>query len=122
MSTHHAARFRFYRDAARNSVDDLALEAAYGEGEHLLDSLVVVRWVKERLQWEFQVNWLGLDPLEATLKPAINLMEDVPEFMRAFITDKSDDETVQRICSEIQVAPTTGRKDGGEKREEGNVL
>lgn len=99
MSTHHAARLRFYRDAARNFDEDLALEAAYDVGGHLVESLVAAVWRNERLQWEVRVNWLGLDSLKATWEPAVNLMEEVPELMRAFLTNNSDDALVQRIWS-----------------------
>ncbi|EGZ22213.1 hypothetical protein PHYSODRAFT_314006 [Phytophthora sojae] len=77
ITVHHASRLQFYRDSQRGVTQDLLDHVHYATGGHLVDKLLEVRHGPD--DYEIKVQWIGLDPLEASWEPATVILEDVPK-------------------------------------------
>ncbi|GMF28955.1 unnamed protein product [Phytophthora fragariaefolia] len=84
VSTRHASRLQFYRDAARGREEDLQEQAIYGEGGHLVEALRDCRLSPDTHRREILVKWIGLDDIEASWEPAEVIRQDVPLLFAAF--------------------------------------
>lgn len=89
VSVRHASRLKFYRDSSRELTEDLVAHVLHGEGGHLVDKFLDCRKNSTSRQWEILVQWIGLDPEEASWEPASVMLEDVPTLVSTFV-DSSD--------------------------------
>lgn len=85
ITTHHASRLRLYAEKDREVTEDLVAQAMHGDGGHLVAKILQCRLGQESHVWEIQVEWVGLDPLEASWEPAQILYEDVPQLVERFV-------------------------------------
>ncbi|POM63583.1 Hypothetical protein PHPALM_20991 [Phytophthora palmivora] len=91
VTTHHASRLRFYAEAGRDVTEDLIAQAMHGDGGHLVSKLLQCRLGQESHIWEILVEWVGLDPLEASQEPATVMYEGVPKLVEKFVMDQEID-------------------------------
>ncbi|KAE8964990.1 hypothetical protein PR003_g30136 [Phytophthora rubi] len=77
ITLHHASRLKFYRDSQREVTEDLLDHVHHGAGGHLVEKLLDCR--KGPDDYELKVQWVGLDPLEASWEPARVMLEDIPK-------------------------------------------
>ncbi|GMF50263.1 unnamed protein product [Phytophthora fragariaefolia] len=91
VATHHASRLRLYAEADREVTEDLVAQAMHGDGGHLVAKVLECRLGQESHVWEILVEWIGLDPLEASWEPAAIMYEDVPQLVETFVKDQAAD-------------------------------
>ncbi|KAE9076591.1 hypothetical protein PF006_g28099 [Phytophthora fragariae] len=118
ISTHHASRLKFYADASRNVTEDLVAQAMHADGGHLVSKLVKCRMQPETHTWEIQVEWIGLDPLEASWEPATIIYEDVPELVKRFVL-RANSDAAQAMWASLTKTPAARQKSKPQRRRKG---
>ncbi|KAE9025826.1 hypothetical protein PR002_g11067 [Phytophthora rubi] len=118
ISTHHASRLKFYADASRNVTEDLVAQAMHADGGHLVSKLVKCRMGPETHTWEIQVEWIGLDPLEASWEPATIIYEDVPELVKRFVL-RANSDAAQAMWASLTKTPAARQKSKPQRRRKG---
>ncbi|OWZ08695.1 hypothetical protein PHMEG_00018717 [Phytophthora megakarya] len=94
VTIRHASRLKFYRDSDRGVTEGLIAHVLRGEGGHLVDKLLNCQIIQ---QWERLVQWIGLDPEEASWEPAPIIIEDVPQLVQKFVTESQTDRLARRM-------------------------
>ncbi|GMF40579.1 unnamed protein product [Phytophthora fragariaefolia] len=82
LATHHASRLRYYQDGLQGVTQDLEAHALHAAGGHLVEQFLKVRLGASSRQWEILVEWVGLDPEEASWEPVAVMFQDVPELLK----------------------------------------
>jgi len=85
LSTHHASRLKFFAAKDLLVTQDLKDHIAYVEGGHLLEEMLGCRYDRATKQWLIQIKWLGLDMVEASWEPAVDIATDAPKVMAAYL-------------------------------------
>ncbi|GMG18141.1 unnamed protein product [Phytophthora fragariaefolia] len=109
VSTHHASRLRYYQDGSRGATNDLEAHALHAAGGHLVNRCIRVRMGPSTRHCEVQVEWLGLDPEEASWVPAQAIHEDVPILLERYVDQHPDDALVQQMWSTVTTRNTASR-------------
>ena len=97
ITTHHGSRLQLYRERQREVTEDLLDAALFGDGGHLVQKLVACRYNTQKKEYEIQVQWAGLDPLEASWEPATVIYEDVPVLVERLVQASVGDGTAQSM-------------------------
>jgi len=85
LSTHHASRLKFFAAKDLLVTQELKDHIAYVEGGHLLEEMLGCRYDRATKQWQIKIKWLGLDLVEASWEPAVDIATDVPKAMAAYL-------------------------------------
>ncbi|OWZ24728.1 hypothetical protein PHMEG_000162 [Phytophthora megakarya] len=100
-STHHASRLRFYAESGRDVTEDLIEQAMHGDGGHIVSKLLRCRIGADSHVWEIEVEWVGLNPLEASWEPAAIMYEDVPGLIKKFVRQQSADSEAHAMLAAL---------------------
>lgn len=111
VTVRHTSRLQLYRDAVRGSEEELIEQAIHDEGGHLVQALRTCRLSPDTQRWKIQVQWVGLDEIEASWEPAETVQEDVQVFYQAYVDEQSDGDDRRRMAEAVtairqRVAPS----------------
>ncbi|GMF18369.1 unnamed protein product [Phytophthora fragariaefolia] len=101
VSTHHASRLQLYADSRRGVTDGSIAQAMHADGGHLVVKFLKCRLGAESHVWEIEVEWVGLDPLEASWEPAAIMFENVPQLVEQFVNSQPDDSAAHVMWSPL---------------------
>ncbi|KAE8951062.1 hypothetical protein PR002_g33089 [Phytophthora rubi] len=87
----------------------------HADGGHLVSKLVKCLMGPETHTWEIQVEWIGLDPLEASWEPATIIYEDVPEFVKRFVL-RANSDAAQAMWASLTKTPAARQKSKPQRR------
>ncbi|KAJ8524224.1 hypothetical protein ON010_g16894 [Phytophthora cinnamomi] len=113
ITLHHASRLKFDRDSQREVTEDLLDHVHHGAGGHVVEKLLDCR--KGPDDYELKVQWVGLDPLEASWEPAHVMLEDIPKLVEAYVVAHPRHRALQAMWRDLResVAPTQRKRGGG---------
>lgn len=84
-SIHHASRLQWYAEKNREVTTELLDHVRHTEGGHLIEKMLDARTGPDTHELQVKVQWIGLDPLEASWEPAAELLRDVPILLKQFV-------------------------------------
>ena len=80
----HTQRLRPYADASLHVTEEIKEHLRYVKHRMTVKKLSKIRYDSEQKNLQILVEWLGLEPEEATWEPVENLLEDVPRLVRDY--------------------------------------
>ncbi|KAF4035524.1 Calponin homology domain-containing proteinromo [Phytophthora infestans] len=111
ITVHHASRLKLYRNSQREVTEDILAHIHHGAGGHIVERLLDCRKGPE--DYELNVQWVGLDPLEASWEPARVMIEDIPKLVASYVAAHPKHKTLQAMWKALAPAAPQ-RKRGGE--------
>ncbi|OQR81951.1 hypothetical protein ACHHYP_16398, partial [Achlya hypogyna] len=76
----HVQRMQFYCEHDHGMLEDITAQATFAAGGHNVRGFGAIRNTP-RVGWEIEVKWLGLQDLDNTWEPALELYQDVPDLL-----------------------------------------
>ncbi len=104
QSTHHVSRLKLFAAKDLLVTQDLLDHVAYVEGGHIVEELRDCRFDKVQKHWTILVKWMGLSEAETTWEPVMNLIEDVPSLVRAFILARGEEANVREMARQCSLS------------------
>ncbi|KAH9123236.1 hypothetical protein LEN26_009879 [Aphanomyces euteiches] len=86
----HVSRLKFNADKSLNVDEELLSHVAHNADGYVVDQLVDCRFNLETATFEILVKLYGLQEIENSSEPAINLLEDIPELMKRYTHEHVD--------------------------------
>ncbi|KAF4036130.1 hypothetical protein GN244_ATG11838 [Phytophthora infestans] len=83
ITVHHASRLKPYRDSQREVTEDILAHIHHGDCGHLVERLLDCRKGSE--DYEPNVQWGGLDHLEASWEPARVMIEYILKLVVSYV-------------------------------------
>ncbi|POM81781.1 Hypothetical protein PHPALM_205 [Phytophthora palmivora] len=100
------------------ALKDLIAHAMRAEGGHLVSKLLKCRIGPATHAWEIQVEWVGLDPLEASWEPATVIYEDVPALVQRFV-ERTDSAATRAMWASLTKTSTARKQYKSQRRRKG---
>jgi hypothetical protein len=101
VTTAHASRLKYYADADLGNIEEVRRQASHSEVHLDVQSLLRVRHNAERMCWEVEVQWLGLEKSEASWEPASVIAEDVPAMLKKFVMASMKTKRTRAACVQM---------------------
>ena len=93
----HASRIKFYADKSLLVTEELKNHVAYNDQGYEVEAFRTCRWNADQKKFEVQVKWRGLEEVDMTWEPAVNLMEDLPQAFEKFIRANANNVTIDQM-------------------------
>jgi hypothetical protein len=120
VTKHHISRIHPYADNKRGVTEDLVDQALHSQGGHMVERIVDCRIGPNSHDWEVLIEWVGLDPAEASWEPAKIIYEDIPKIVQKWCCRQKENLKVQQMWNKLQ-AKKNGEK-GIETESEGREV
>jgi hypothetical protein len=99
--TVHASRLKYYHDPSLGTKEDLVDHVA-AQGQTLdVEALINHRWSTTINDYEVKVQWLGLEPIEASWEPLGSIASDVPKIVNKYAQDANDKKLQRHLNLEV---------------------
>lgn len=93
----HAENLKRYADKDLVVTDQLVEFAAQGGRGYVVEAILNHRWNPDLRQWELEILWEGYPRDEATWEPFVNVNEDVPVRVRAYVNAMDDEDDKEQL-------------------------
>lgn len=115
-SIHHASRMQWYAEKSREVTTDLLDHVRHTEGGHLIEKMLDTRIGPDTHELQVKVQWIGLDPLEASWEPAAELFKDVPVLLAKFVETMQAGKLKTQLEAMVSGATTDKSKRKGKSK------
>jgi hypothetical protein len=87
----HVSRIKPYKDRDLNVTKELKEHVGHVEGTLEVERFDGVRKASAGQGWEIRVWWRGFEEADTTWEPLSEMVKDVPDMVRKYLTEKSDE-------------------------------